>query len=615
MEALLGARLLHRMGFHPALDRVRDVVALVFLAAGLSTTVSASMGVFSLGFGGVIPAAQAGRTWWAWWLGDVVGDITVAPLLFVISEKPRLSWRTRPLEWVSLLLAFLGSSVLVFGQTDSQRGPLSQPYLLFPPLLWAALRFGQLAAVSANFLLSAVAITATAMDRGPFVQTTLSESLSFLQAFMCVAAITTLLLSAAASERDRMRQAAEISSKTSRFLAEASEKLASSLDYDTTLAAVAHLMVPTVGDDCIVDIVEPNGSVRRVAEASIDSTREAALRHLRRYPPGERSPVSQVIKTGATLHIPHFDQTVIERIARDDEHGAILGEIAPGSSLSVPLKARGKVIGAITFGRIGRGQSYSRYDISFAEELAQRAGMAVDNARLYQEAREAIRARDDFVSVASHELRTPLTSLTLQVDNVLRSVSPAEGKLADRLEVLKRLISRLTRLVDNLLDVSRLMAGTFAIELEDLDLREVVGEVVPRFRPDAERAGSDFVIEATDPCRGRWDRLRLEQVITNLLSNAIKFGRGRPIEVRLENHGEMAVLAVKDQGIGIAEGDRARIFQRFERAVSQRSFGGFGLGLWIVKQIATAMDGTIGVESEPDRWTVFTLELPRQPRA
>jgi len=128
--------------------------------------------------------------------------------------------------------------------------------------------------VSANFALSAIAIAATATGRGPFVRQSLSESLAFLQAFLCVSAVSTFLLSAAASERDRMRQAAELSSRTSRFLAEASEKLASSLDYETTLAAVARLMVPTLGHDCIVDVVEPDGSVRRVAEASIDPERE-----------------------------------------------------------------------------------------------------------------------------------------------------------------------------------------------------------------------------------------------------------------------------------------------------------------------------------------------------
>src|SRR5262249_27060778 len=140
------------------------------------------------------------------------------------------------------------AAVLVFGGplAEAQRSPFGEAYLLFPPLLWAALRFGQAAATTATFLLSAISIAATAGGRGPFVGHTLSESLSFLQAFLCVAGATALLLSAAASERDRMRQSAELSSKASRFLAEASEKLASSLDYETTLAAVARLTIPTL---------------------------------------------------------------------------------------------------------------------------------------------------------------------------------------------------------------------------------------------------------------------------------------------------------------------------------------------------------------------------------
>jgi signal transduction histidine kinase/integral membrane sensor domain MASE1 len=614
LEAVVGARLLQRMGFHPALGRVRDVLSLVLLAGGLSTTISASLGVGSLLIGHIVEASSAGSTWRAWWLGDVVGDITVAPLLFVFSERPRFVARSRWLEGLLLLVAAAFASILVFGDVlgSAQRSPFGETYMLFPPLLWAALRFGQTAAVSANFVLSAIAVGTTAMGVGPFVRQSLSDSLSFLQAFMGVAAVTTFLLSAAASERDRMRQAAEQRSKESRFLAEASEKLGSSLDYETTLAAVARLMVPTLGDDCIVDIVEPDGQVRRVAEASTDADREALLRRLRRYPHAEHSPVAEVISGGKTIYIDDFDEAVFQRVATSDEHAAILRQVAPRRVVHVPLVARGKVVGAISFGTSRPGRTYSAYDLSLAEEVAQRAGMAVDNARLYQEAQEAIQARDEFLSVASHELRTPLMSLTLQVENVHRSATRPDNKLLDKVDVVKRQINRLGRLVDNLLDVSRLTAGRLALELEEVDLGEVIGEIVPRFRADAERTGSEIVVTSPSPCRGRWDRLRLEQVVTNLLSNAIKFGEGKPIEVRLESQDEHALLSVKDHGIGISKGDQARIFERFERAVAQRNFGGFGLGLWIVRQIAAAMGGTIQVRSETGEGAEFMLALPKR---
>ena len=612
LEAVVATRLLLVAGFQPSFDRVRDVLALVLLGGVISTTLSASLGVASLAAGHVISPELSAPTWRAWWLGDLMGAITVAPLLFVWSERPRTEMHSRQWEALLLVLTLVGAVGVVFGHLfgAAERSPLGQGYLLFPPLLWAALRFGQPAAVNVHFVLSAIAIAATATGRGPFVRQSLSESLAFLQAFLSVSAVSTFLLSAAASERDRMRQAAELSSKASRFLAEASDKLASSLDYETTLAAVARLMVPTLGHDCIVDVVESDGSVRRVAEASIDLERETILRKLRQFPPGENSLVREVIQTGKALYIPKLDRETLRRIATSAEHAAILRQLAPRRLVTVPLVARGKVMGAITFGTARPGRTYSRYDLSLAEELAQRAGMAVDNARLYQQAQQAVRARDEFLSVASHELRTPLTSLMLQVDNVERAAQRPDPKLGDKLEVLKRQTSRMARLVENLLDVTRFSAGRFALELESVDLGEVVSEVVPRFRLDAERTGSEIVVQSDGLCRGQWDRLRIEQIVTNLLSNAIKFGSGKPIEVRMERRADVVLLSVRDQGIGISTEDQLRLFQRFERAVPQKSVGGFGLGLWIVRQLAVAMGGTVEVKSEPGRGAKFTLLLP-----
>jgi signal transduction histidine kinase len=272
------------------------------------------------------------------------------------------------------------------------------------------------------------------------------------------------------------------------------------------------------------------------------------------------------------------------------------------------------------------GRRYTQTDLVLAEELARRAALAVDNAALYREAqdaiadaRQAVRARDDFLSIASHELRTPLTALELQVSMLARAAAKIEGavvpaqKVTSKVEVIGRQVDRLTGLIENLLDVSRAVAGRLVLQPQETSFKAVVQDVASRAREQIERAGCRLTLEVDDPCMGRWDRLRLDQIVTNLLSNAIKYGRGTPIEIRLQSREDVAVLVVRDQGIGIPPEDQARIFERFERAVSSRHFGGLGLGLWIVKQIVTAMGGTISVQSEADKGSAFTVTLPKVP--
>lgn len=237
--------------------------------------------------------------------------------------------------------------------------------------------------------------------------------------------------------------------------------------------------------------------------------------------------------------------------------------------------------------------------------------------------REAVRARDDFLGQASHELRTPLTSLKLQLQRLESEVGhlAPDGALPRRdlerrLALLSKQANRLATLISALLDVSRMSAGRLSLELEDVDLAEVARDVADRLREQALAAGCSIQLEAGGPpIVGRWDRLRLEQVITNLLTNAITYGTGKPIEVGFAEHGGDIVLRVRDQGIGISPEDQRRIFQRFERAVSSRNYGGVGLGLWIVQQIVTAHGGQISVESDPGQGATFTVSLPRSQAA
>ncbi len=219
--------------------------------------------------------------------------------------------------------------------------------------------------------------------------------------------------------------------------------------------------------------------------------------------------------------------------------------------------------------------------------------------------------RDEFLAIASHELYTPVTSLQLLVQGLRTGTIPASPETLSRtFGVAERQTKKLTRLIDELLNVSRIQRSGLALKLATVDLAAVTREVTQRFEDELARAGSALVLHAEAPVRGLWDRDRLEQVVTNLVSNAAKFGAGKPIEITVEEAGGTARLIVTDHGIGIAPGRLSRIFDRFERAVSPRQYGGLGLGLYIVREIAQALGGSVRVESQVGLGSTFTLELP-----
>jgi PAS domain S-box-containing protein len=235
-----------------------------------------------------------------------------------------------------------------------------------------------------------------------------------------------------------------------------------------------------------------------------------------------------------------------------------------------------------------------------------------DLQRAHTAAKEAIKFRDEFLSIASHELRTPLTALQLQIETLRDSVKDMDrDAIAKRVIKAERQIGRLGKLIANLLDVSRIVSGRLQLELEEFDAAEAVREVADRFAEEAGRAGCKLELN-TEPAFGRWDRVRLEQVVTNLLSNAIKYAPGAPIQVDVEGGNPMR-LTVQDHGIGIAAEDLTRIFGRFERAAPTRHYGGLGMGLFIAQQIVQAHGGNIAAVSSPGEGSRFTVELPPEP--
>jgi PAS domain S-box-containing protein len=381
------------------------------------------------------------------------------------------------------------------------------------------------------------------------------------------------------------------SEEAQRFLAEAGGVLSASLEQEETLKHVAHLAVPTYAEACGVFLADETGEVRCVATASADDSA-----------PGQGIPglevVSQVMASGAPA--------LCTGLEPDAPHAR--------AWLCVPLQVRGQTLGALTF--VTSRRPYDGRDLELAQELARRAALAIDNARLYREARQAIRLREEFLSIASHELKTPISALQLQVQMLQATLERAPGGLSPErlrrgLDVVGRQLKRQTKLVNELLDVSRISAGRLELSLEPLDLGALVREVAERFEPELARTGTPLELVLAPDALGQWDRLRLDQVLTNLLSNAVKYGRSQPVRMELTVTDERVRLDVRDGGIGIGAEHVSRLFHRFERAVSERNYGGFGLGLWIARQMVEAMGGHIAVHSNLGEGSTFTVELPR----
>lgn len=238
-----------------------------------------------------------------------------------------------------------------------------------------------------------------------------------------------------------------------------------------------------------------------------------------------------------------------------------------------------------------------------------------DKDRLIKQLREAVRARDEFVAIAAHELRNPMTPILMRISLLLAAArDPARCRsevMTPRLEALEHVAQEFIRRATMLLDVSRITTGNLRLAPTEMDFSRIVSRVLNGAELAARMARSPLQANVQQGVTGTWDPLAVEQVVENLLSNAIKFGAGKPVAITLQSEEQMAQLTIRDHGAGIAEEDRVRIFERFERAVAQREHGGFGIGLWLSNQLVTAMGGTIGVESQLGQGTTFTVMLPR----
>jgi PAS domain S-box-containing protein len=400
------------------------------------------------------------------------------------------------------------------------------------------------------------------------------------------------------------------------LLADAGSILGKAVDYQASLNELAQMVVPDLADWCVVDVVEPESGLRRVAVAHEDASLvELAEEVQRRWPSNiEEGATGEVLKTGEPFVLPVISEDQLVAAARDEEHGRKLRALGLVSVVILPLVARERVLGLLTLVRSDESRAFREDELPLLRELAARAGTAVDNTRLLHEATEAVRLRDDFLAIASHDMRTPLAAILGYLQLALRRARKAEDpgaqKLVEYLSAAEGMAGRLTDLVADLMDVSLLRSGRpIALEPVPLDIGSVVERLVDAHRKLART--HKFVLDRCQPVSVHADLRRFERVLDNLLSNAVKFSpAGGEIRVTVDQEGGMARVWVKDRGLGIPEDDLPELFTRYRRASNVAGVRGTGLGLAGSREIMRQMGGDIGVISREGKGSTFTVTLP-----
>jgi signal transduction histidine kinase len=398
--------------------------------------------------------------------------------------------------------------------------------------------------------------------------------------------------------------------QTQRFLAETSALLFSSLEYARTLGAVIHSVVPFLADICFVDEVAEDGRSQRLDVALADPTKQHLVDRIRQFSPdpGGKSPLAEVIRSGKSFVLEEISS--FETIAENQAQAELLRETGVHSMMSVALVARGRSLGALTFAAAESGRRYCARDLELAEEIGHRAALAIDNARLYEQAQRATRIRDDLLSVVSHDLKNPLNVILLNTELMTRT-SAGDDRSRKPVGSIKRSAERMNRLLEDLLDTASIDAGKLSLERRSLDVTTFVENMIDTMRPLTATASLHLKSELPYNLPAIFaDSGRLQQVFANLLGNAIKFTpAGGTITVRAVAAGDVVQFSVADTGSGIPEEDIPHLFERFWQA-PPTARQGTGLGLSIVRGIVLTHGGRLWVDSQVGTGSTFSFTLP-----
>ncbi len=397
------------------------------------------------------------------------------------------------------------------------------------------------------------------------------------------------------------------------FLGKISDVLAASLDYKDTLSNMALASVDHFCDGCFIDQLNVDGKIERLVAIHPDAECKEILLNTKykdesRY--DGRHPLVTTLISG---------KTVLYRDMREylPDQKDLLDKLNFKSVVISRLKGRESLLGTVTFFNLkDSGKNFDQRIIRLADELAYRASMALENSLLYHASQDAVRTRDQFLSIASHELKTPLTSLSLQNQIKRKQLQKKDANgfekeaIGKMLDTDYRQLVRINRLIDDMLDISRIRGGKLYIQKEDIAFQRFLADVIDRFRPQMESLGCELTLGRCDEVQIKADSYRIEQVLVNMLTNAMKYGAGRPVKIQTQlSPGKLRVL-VHDKGPGIAEEDVERIFHRFERAVRSSEVSGLGLGLYISREIMEQHNGSLTVISKLGEGSTFIMEIP-----